>query len=122
MAKPTANDLYKLCIWNGEKTMDTSTNLANIKETVLEVAKKRIKDATIDHVDVKEGYDSDGDEILYVTVVYRTEKSLISSDGTYGFIGDLRSRLEKKGIDEPRFPLMSFVSCDDYRESMREAV
>ena len=58
-------------------------------------------------VDVQPGEDSDGDAILYVDIVLRSEISLQATPQRVKYRLDVRDLLERNG--ETRFPVFSFI-------------
>lgn len=97
----------------------------DVKEIINEALKREKRAAHalgIVSVEVSEGVDADGDEILIVEVVF-DGKEKINPANIYGVVREVRSKLFEKG--ELAFPLFSFVSNADpgfrKRETARSA-
>ena len=63
-------------------------------------------------LDVREERDSDGDPVLHVIVVYEADKVKLDASKLSGFVRRLRPALFEAGED--RFPVMSYISREDY--------
>lgn len=82
------------------------------KTIVEKLARDRFKDVEIVFVDVKEDFDFDGNEILWVKVVFSAENDRLDPRLTLGFVRQLRSKLWNSGIHQ--FPVTSYISKRDY--------
>lgn len=88
-----------------------------IKKIIEAVLKREFIDVEIEEIHVREGYDHEDDEVLYVTVVFHASGPL-NSKATAGFVRHVRPELNE--VEETRFPVMSFVSRDDFSERICE--
>jgi len=88
-----------------------------IKLIIEAVLKKEFRDVEIKEIQVREGYDFEDDEVLFITVVFSSSGHL-NSKATSGFVRHVRPELN--AVEETRFPVMSFVSHDDFTERTRE--
>jgi hypothetical protein len=93
--------------------------VGQLKRTIEEVVRDRIGDAIVESVEVLEDADSEGDAILRVRVVFDSSQGRPDTREVAGLVRHLRLRLDAE--QEPRFPLMSFVSRKDVRKLSPEA-
>jgi len=87
----------------------------DIHDLVEKVVKNRFENVQIHRVDVEEGYDHDGDAVLFVRVVFDGDVSDLKADRMSGLVRHLRSSLATLG--ERRFPLTSYLSKADFEEA-----
>jgi len=71
------------------------------------IISKRLTDVKIISVGVERDVDSDGDDVLNVTVVFDAESDLDAAQ-VVGLIRHIRPHLHKRG--ENGFPIISFIS------------
>lgn len=88
-------------------------DLERLEAVLRDVLDKQFSGVIFDSVRIREGTDHDDDAVLYVRVVFRSDKPL-DVNARVGFVRHLRPHL--RGLGEDRFPIMSFVSSDDYPE------
>ena len=69
-------------------------------------------------VSVREGVDHDGDDVLYVDVVFNGSEKDIDAKKLVGAVRKIRPFL--LDMDEDAFPIFSFISKKDYSELNRE--
>ena len=89
------------------------TELENLKAVLMDVLDKQFGGVVFDSVRIREGTDHDEDAVLYVRVVFRSDKPL-DVNARVGFVRHLRPHL--RALGEDRFPIMSFVSSEDMSE------
>ena len=90
-----------------------------MKEQTLKRARSAIEDAlrewtpdvALDVLSLGPEVDGDGDEFLWVRLVYDGKPGTLGSETTMGLTGRLRSRFEK--MDVETFPVLSFVARSD---------
>ena len=83
-----------------------------IREAVESIVKERFDNVEIVRVDVEEGRDHDGEDVLYVRVVFDADVNELRAERMSGLVRHLRSRLGELG--ETRFPLTRYLSKSDY--------
>ena len=66
-------------------------------------------------LDVKGGFDHDGDPILHVTVIYDAENTELEASSLSGLVRHLRRALAEHGED--RFPVVSFIDAEESAEA-----
>lgn len=76
------------------------------------VLKQQFKNVQIVHIEVREASDFEDEDAFYVTVVFKSDGPL-DSKATTGLVRHLRPKLHE--IQEDRFPIISFVSRDDWK-------
>jgi hypothetical protein len=89
--------------------------LRDVESAVRALASERFPDAEIVTIDVTDDLNFEDDEILRVRIVFRTPEKRLDAKKTSGFVRHLRPRLSELGLGS-LFPIMSFVSADDYGE------
>ncbi len=87
-------------------------HLEEVTGIIEEFAKRELDRVQTVAVDVKEANDHDGDPILRVTVVYEGDYKRLDPSKLLGFVRHLRPALSERG--EERFPVMSYISREDY--------
>ena len=92
---------------------------AEIEAIVRKVVEPLLKGVRIVKVFAERALDSDGDEIIRITVVYEARAPL-NATAVAGMVRRLRPRLEEAAVEG--FPLMSFVAKKEARELGLEAV
>lgn len=88
-------------------------DLERLEAVLRDVLDKQFSGVVFDSVRIREGMDHDDDAVLYVRVVFRSDKPL-DVNARVGFVRHLRPRL--RGLGEDRLPVMSFVSSEDLAE------
>ena len=91
--------------------------MENVKRVIQAVLEKEFADVNIDSIELRESEDIDENDVLYVTVVFRSSGPL-NSRAKAGFVRHVRPKLHE--VHEDRFPVMSFVSSDDFRGKLAE--
>lgn len=89
--------------------------LRTIFQSVLE---QEFRDVEITKIEIQEAFDSEHDDILYVTVVFHSTGRL-DIKAKAGFVRHVRPKLRE--VQESRFPVMSFVSDEDYRSNLADS-
>ncbi|MBX9797552.1 hypothetical protein [Sphingomonas sp.] len=85
---------------------------AALQKAIEELIGTRFEGATIDRIDFEATEDSDGDPVLWITIVFDSEMSQIKSGRMAGLARHLRPALiEQK---EERFPMVRFMSKRDH--------
>lgn len=79
-----------------------------LSELVGKIVKRQFTEAVIHSVNVKSDVDSDGDDVLRVTIVFETSGKTLDRNKMVGLVRHLRSELTDMESDS--FPLISFVS------------
>lgn len=90
-----------------------------MKAQVLERARSRIEaflrerndGAALDVLSMGTEVDGDGEEFLWVRLVYDGEPGTLGADTTVGLTGRLRSELEE--VDVEALPVLSFIARSD---------
>lgn len=95
-----------------EEWVTMTSSGGQLHDLVEEIVKGRFDAIKIVRVDVEEGRDHDGDDVLFVTVVFDGDAKDMKADRMAGLARHLRSGLAK--IGETRFPLTSYLSATDY--------
>jgi hypothetical protein len=90
-----------------------------VEAAIRAVVSERMKDARIVSVRAEHDFDSDGDDVLNVTVVIETASKLDASH-LASIVRHVRPKLDEVG--ESSFPMMSFVTQSDARKLGLEAV
>ena len=85
----------------------------SLERVLRDVLERQFRGVQFEDVRIIEGIDHHDDRVLYVRVVFRSDKPL-DTRARLGFVRKLRPRLREQGED--RFPIMSFVSSDDNGE------
>ena len=78
------------------------------------VVRQRFDGITIEKVEVREDEDHEGDEALFVKVVFDANVDDLDPARMVGITRALRDRLFE--MDEMRFPYTSFISVKDYED------
>jgi hypothetical protein len=79
-----------------------------LNDTIGQALRDAVGPAVVDHADVAEGRDHDGDPALFVTVYYRAGTEMVDQTAA---LSTVRDRLLAFG--EERFPYMHHVYPDD---------
>ena len=79
-----------------------------VRQTINDIVRRRLTSARIVNVDVRSGFDSDGDPVLRVTVVFASEPTAQDTKKMVGLVRHIRTGLNRSGADS--FPLLSYVS------------
>lgn len=90
-----------------------------IETTISAVLSELMKDAQIMSVRAEHDLDSDGDDVLSVTVVIESTSKLDASHLS-SIVRHMRPKLDEVG--ESSFPMMSFVTQSDARKLGLEAI
>jgi len=96
--------------------------MRNITDVISATVRQQFPEDAIDHVDVSEGEDSDGDRILKVTIVLNTGLSALDQNKMIGLVRHIRTNLldhlsesgERQDVRRADFPLISYVSKQEY--------
>lgn len=88
-------------------------NIREIEQLIADVARAQFPNATIEAVHVMPDYDSDGDPIYRVILVFESAKGL-ESRATSSFVRHVRPKLEEH--NKFRFPLVSFMTSADHKK------
>jgi hypothetical protein len=99
--------------------MSIRLDLERIRGVVENTVKGRFSDAIIDRVTVREATDSDGDPMLRIFVVFKTDAKGVDEARMGGLVRHLRSALDE--ADSDIFPLVSFLSQQDAKKMNLEA-
>lgn len=94
-------------------------NGRTLEDIVRDLLEERFPGTEIIRVVVSADRDSDGDQILRITVVTAAEPRSLDRSQVLGFAGLLKPRLEEAHSDG--FPIMSFVSARDAGKLRLEA-
>lgn len=89
-----------------------------VTKAVSAMVKERFSDAAIESVSVQPDFDSDGDPILRVVIVFTTREEELDRTKMVGLARHLRSKLDD--LNAEGFPLVSFVSMKDALKHKRE--
>ncbi len=91
--------------------------MSGVDPRVYEIVKTsvaaRVPEAHIVTVDITEDVDFEDDPILEIRVVYETENQRLDAKKLSGLIRELR--LELFDLGEDRFPILGFVSAQEYQ-------
>jgi hypothetical protein len=82
------------------------------------IVRKQLAGAQIDAVDIVEDFDSDGDRVLRVTIIFESKTGLDPAKAK-GLVRHMRSTLEER--DSFTFPLVAFRSRADQKRLKAEA-
>lgn len=85
---------------------------SNVSDKISELLKSRLGRVHVVSVEVREEYDPDGDPVLHIVVLYETDDTEFDASKLSGLLRHLRPELFKDG--ESRFPVISFISQEDY--------
>lgn len=85
--------------------------LKRAQSAIEDVLREWTTDVALDVLSLGPEVDGDGDEFLWVRLVYDGEPGTLGSETTMELTGRLRSRLEK--MDVETFPVLSFVARSD---------
>lgn len=85
--------------------------LKRAQSAIEDVLREWTTDVALDVLSLGPEIDGDGDEFLWVRLVYDGEPGTLGGETTMGLTGRLRSRLEK--VDVETFPVLSFVARSD---------
>ncbi len=88
-----------------EKAMDL------VHRIVSDTLESRLDRVRMVAVEVEEEHDADGEPVLHVTVVYKSDESELDGATLSGLVRHLRPALSEYG--EYRFPVMSFVAAEE---------
>jgi len=83
-----------------------------LKALLQDVISDRLPGASITDVEVERDVDTDGDEVLEITVIFEASSDL-DAERVAGLVRHLRPRLREHG--ENGFPVMSFISQKEAR-------
>jgi hypothetical protein len=90
-----------------------------LEQVISDIVKERFADAVVDSIVVEPDLDSDGDPVLWITVVFASEIAELESHRLAGLVRHVRPRLiEQK---EAGFPIFRFMSKRDNDRLKREA-
>lgn len=93
--------------------------LDGAKRILEEVLRKRFEDIALDSIEMKPEFDSDGDEILRVWVVFDDTVKRIHPEKTLDLVHLVRPRLTREaGTDV--YPLISYTVKSEWREMQNE--
>ena len=84
------------------------------------VIREWFSDAEINSVSIVPDVDSDGDQILRITVVFDTREKLLDKYKMAGLVRHLRAKLAH--ADTEVFPLISFIAKKEAAKLRRETV
>jgi hypothetical protein len=90
--------------------MSTTADITTLIESII---RERFSEAAIDHVEIAEEKDFDGDPILRVVVVY-DGKHILDAKKTSGLVRHIRHKLVASR--ESVFPILSFMSKSEAAE------
>ncbi|WP_147274961.1 hypothetical protein [Ferruginivarius sediminum] len=90
-----------------------------VREAVERVVRERFNDVRIVSVDVTPDLDEDGQRILMIDVVFSADKKHLDSRKTVGLTRHVLPKLHE--VDEPGFPVFSFIADSEMRKSKTEA-
>ena len=93
--------------YNSSKACLLALDTDALEELLKGIISKRLTDVKIISVGVERDVDSDGDDILNVTVVFDAESDLDAAR-VVGLVRHMRPHLHKRG--ENGFPIISFIS------------
>ena len=84
----------------------------SLNKVISEVVRQEFSGANIQTVLVREDVDDDGDDVLFITVVFDSAKNIDASKAV-GLARHLRPAFEKR--HEERFPIISYRSAADHK-------
>jgi len=87
-------------------------NLDQIKKVVKKTLTKPLGKVSITKIDVVDGVDADGDDILRISVIYDGGPEDLNPEKLLGITRILRDELDT--IGEQAYPLVSFISKTEY--------
>lgn len=94
--------------------------MANSLEDIISgIIKERFSDAVIDSIKVKPDFDSDGDRILRVTIVFDSEIAKLDPSRLAGLTRHVRPKIENR--KDAGFPIFRFMSKRDSDRLSHEA-
>jgi hypothetical protein len=85
--------------------------MAKAENIIKKVLEQEFKNVEIISIELREASEFEDNDNFYVTVVFKSNGPLDSKTAT-GFVRHLRPKLHE--IKEDRFPVVSFVSRDDW--------
>lgn len=87
--------------------------MSNVQQVIKDVLDQEFEGVVIKSIELREAADFEDDSIFYVTVVFESAGPL-NRRATTGLVRHLRPKLHE--AKEDRFPVISFVSSEDYGE------
>jgi hypothetical protein len=91
----------------------------DVRTIVRETVEEQFPNVGIVDVVVRPDIDSDGEDVLRITVVLEDRKRDLDQNRLVGFVRHLRSNLAK--VDQHAFPFMTFLSESDAKKRKLEA-
>jgi hypothetical protein len=87
------------------------------QRAIVDTIRKRLPADVVDSIDIEDGSDSDGEPILKITVVLKKGARLRDRKAMISLARYIRAILP----DDPRFPLIDFISAGDAARRKRAA-
>lgn len=91
----------------------------SLEDVISGIVKARFADAEIEDITYESDFDSDGDPILRITVVFASELAAVDPHKLAGLVRQVRPSLNERR--EARFPIFRFVSKRDNDRMRHEA-
>ncbi len=91
----------------------------SLEEVVEQTVRQHLQGTTIDAITVQPDEGSDGDPVLWITVVISSDMGAIDPRRLTSMGRIMRPELEDLG--EPGFPIFRFISKRDYKRLKHEA-